>query len=161
MPESLTAQQPNDNVVFVLPDFDPLTGYLPTGVHAASWQEIRPRFGTNMHRSQLVDGLERALRRLADAGCQSVLIDGSFVSAKPLPNDYDVAWYPTGVDPDRVDNVLLDMSNRRAAMKAKYGGEFFSASKQAAPGTCFRDFFQTDREGLAKGVVEVDLGTLG
>ncbi len=113
-----------------------------------------------MHRSRLLDGLERALRNLAGVGCQSVVLDGSFVSTKPLPNDYDVAWDPTGVDPDDLDPVLLDMTNSRAAMKTKYAGELFPASAQAAPGTCFRDFFQTDRDGIAKGVIEVDLGTL-
>ena len=77
-----------------------------------------------------------------------------------MPNDYDVAWDPTGVDPDRLDPVLLDMTNSRGAMKAKYGGEFFPASAQAAPGIRFRDFFQTDRDGIAKGVVEVDPGAM-
>ena len=145
----------------MLPDFDLLTGYLPLGVHAATWSEVLRRFGTNVHRSRLLEGLERALRNLAAAGCRSALIDGSFVSAKPLPNDYDVAWDPTSVDPDRLDPALLDMTNSRGAMKAKYGGEFFPASAQAAPGICFRDFFQTDRDGIAKGVVEVDPGAMG
>ena len=144
----------------MLPGFDPLTGYLPPGVHPAAWNEIRPRFGTNMYRNRLVDGLKRALRNLAGAGCRSVLLDGSFVSTTPLPNDYDVAWDPAGVDPDELDPVLLDMKNKRAAMKAKYGGEFFPASAQAAPGSRFREFFQTDRDGIAKGVAKIDLGTL-
>ena len=144
----------------MLPAFDPLTGYLPPGVHPATWSEIRSRFGTNMHRSRLVDGLERALRNLTEAGCRRVLVDGSFVSTKPLPNDYDAAWDPTGVDLDHLDPVLLDFANSRAAMKAKYGGELFPASAEAVPGIRFRDFFQSDRDGLAKGVVEVDLGPL-
>lgn len=48
--------------------------------------------------------------------------------------DYDAAWEMLGVDPYRLDPVLLDFSNSRAAMKAKYGGEFFPASFEAAPG---------------------------
>ena len=144
----------------MLPDFDPTTGHLPPGVHPAPWSQIRLRFGTNIHRNRLLDGLQRALHHLAQAGCRSVLLDGSFVSNKPLPNDYDVAWDPAGVDPDQLDPVLLNMTNQRAAMKITYGGEFFPASARAAPGVCFRDFFQTDRNGTAKGVVEIDLGTL-
>ena len=48
----------------------------------------------------------------------------------------------------------------RAAMKAKYGGELFPASSSAAPGVAFRDFFRTDRDGIEKGVVLIDLGSL-
>ena len=89
-----------------------------------------------------------------------MLLDGSFVSAKPLPNDYDGAWETVGVDPDRLDRVLLDFSNGRAAMKSKYLGDLFPASAFAAPGVLYRDFFRTDRNGLEKGVVLIDLGTL-
>ena len=144
----------------MIPDFDPVTGYLPPGVHPAAWPEIRPTFGTNLHRNRLLDGMERAFRNLADAGCRNALLDGSFVSTTPWPNDYDVAWDPVGVDPAFLDPVLLDMKNRRAAMKAKYGGEFFPALAIAAPGIRFREFFQSDRDGVAKGIVEINLGTL-
>ena len=56
--------------------------------------------------------------------------------------------------------VLLDFSNRRAAMKAKYLGDLFPASAFAAPGVLYRDFFRTDRNGVEKGVVLIDLGSL-
>ena len=62
--------------------------------------------------------------------------------------------------PDRLDPVLLDFSNRRAAMKAKYLGDLFPASAFAAPGVLYRDFFRTDRNGVEKGVVLIDLGSL-
>ena len=87
-------------------------------------------------------------------------LDGSFVTAKVLPGDYDGAWEPAGVDPARLDPVLLDFTNRRAAMKAKYLGDLFPASFEAAPGMVYRDFFKTDRNGVEKGVVLVDLGSL-
>jgi hypothetical protein len=89
-----------------------------------------------------------------------MLLDGSFVSSKPLPDDYDGAWDTQGVDPFKLDPVLLDFSNSRAAMKTKYGGELFPATAIAAPGVLFRDFFLTDRNGVAKGVVQIDLGSL-
>ena len=77
-----------------------------------------------------------ASRNLAAAGCGELLLDGSFVTAKSLPGDYDDAGETVGVDPDRVDPVLLDFSNRRTAMKAKYLGDLFPATAMAAPG-CF------------------------
>ena len=85
---------------------------------------------------------------------------GSFVSAKPLPNDYDGTWETVGVDPGQLDPVLLDFSNRRAAMKSKYLGELFPETFSAQPSVLFRDFFQSDRDGVPKGVVQIDLGSL-
>lgn len=143
----------------ILP-FDSSTGYLPPGIHEAAWTLVLTEFGTNAHRLTLLNGLLEALRNLAGAGCRWVLLDGSFVTQKALPNDYDGAWETIGVDPTRLDPVLLDFSNGRAAMKARYGGELFPASAIAAAGVLFRDFFQKDRSGVRKGIVQIDLGSL-
>jgi hypothetical protein len=156
----LTGNQHNNIVVLMIPTVDPATGYLPPGLHAAPWKEIPPAFGVNSHRAGLVKGLLLALFNLAGAGCQIVLLDGSFISGKPLPQDYDATWEPRGVDPTLLDPVLLDFSRGRAAMKAKYGGEFFPASGVAAPGVLYREFFQKDRSGVAKGILQIDLGSL-
>ena len=139
---------------------DPITGYLPPGVHDVGWCDVAGRFDGNSHRARLMGGLLAACRNLAAAGCGELLLDGSFVSANALPGDYDAAWETAGVDPGRLDPVLLDFSNRRAAMKAKYLGDLFPASALAAPGVLYRDFFRTDRNGVEKGVVLIDLGSL-
>jgi uncharacterized protein DUF6932 len=144
----------------MLPDADSATGYLPPGTHGAPWSEVVSRFGVNRHRSRLIGGLLAALQNIAGAGCRLVLLDGSFVSLKELPQDYDGAWDTTGVDPNLVDPILLDFSNGRAAMKSKYLGELFPASAAAAPGVLYRDFFRKDRNGVPKGVVQIDLGSL-
>ena len=144
----------------MLPDADSTTGYLTPGVHDAPWSEVAPRISANGHRGRLVGGLLAALQNLAGAGCRSVLLDGSFVSQKDLPEDYDGAWDTQGVDPYRLDPVLLDFSNGRAAMKSKYLGELFPATAAAAPGVLYRDFFMKDRSGVPKGVVNIDLGSL-
>jgi hypothetical protein len=136
------------------------TGYLPPGVHQAPWGEIAPRFSGNGHRLRLIGGLLAALQNLAGAGCRSVLLDGSFVSEKELPEDYDGAWDTLGVQPTLLDPVLLDFSNGRAAMKSKYLGELFPATAAAAPGVLYRDFFMKDRNGVPKGNVQIDLGSL-
>ena len=144
----------------MLPNADSSTGYLPPGVHDAPWHEVASRFSANGHRLRLVGGLLAALQNLAGAGCRSVLLDGSFVSQKDLPEDYDGAWNTQGVDPYRLDPVLLDFSNARAAMKSKYLGELFPATATAAPGILYRDFFMKDRNGVPKRVVNIDLGSL-
>lgn len=144
----------------MIPALDASTGYLPPGVHNASWDEVAERFVGNSHRVELLRGLLEALQNLRAAGCQSVLLDGSFVSAKPLPSDYDGAWDVRGVDPHLLNPVLLDFGNKRAAMKARFKGELFPAHINAAPGVTYREFFQRDRNGVPKGVIEIDLRSL-
>ena len=68
---------------------------------------------------------------------------------------YDMA----GVDPVKLDPVLLKFENRRAAQKAKFGGELFPAHFRAdALGRTYLDFFQTDKTtGALKGIIAIDL----
>ncbi|MDO8689837.1 MAG: hypothetical protein Q7R39_07470 [Dehalococcoidia bacterium] len=84
------------------------------------------------------------------------------MTAKELPADFAGCWDAAGVDPQSLAPVLLDFRNRRAAQKAKYGGELFPADLDADPhGRRFFEFFQTDRDtGEPKGIVALDLGGL-
>ncbi len=141
-------------------EIDPDTGYLPPGAHQVTWPEMVALCGQNGHRRRMIDGLRLALLNLKAAGCREVLLDGSFVSSKELPNDYDGAWEPAGVDPTLIDATLLTFNDGRRAMKAKYQGELFPASATAAAGVLYRDFFQSDRNGTAKGVLLIDLGSV-
>jgi Family of unknown function (DUF6932) len=145
-----------------IPDFDVATGNLPPGIHVATWEEVEAAFGSSARRQRLLAGLLRAMQALRAAGCTRAYIDGSFVTAKDAPGDFDACWEAQGVDPNTLDPVLLDFSNRRAAQKAKYGGELFIANQAAVPaGTAFLDFFQRDKStGDAKGIVAIDLGNL-
>ena len=127
-------------VVIMMPKPDLDTGCLLPGVHEASWDEAVSRFGGISHRERLLDGLQRACRGLAAAGRGDVLPDGSFVTTKAMPGDYDAAWGTKGVNPDLLDPVLLDMKHPRAAMKAKFLGDLFPDSASAASGVLFRDF---------------------
>lgn len=105
-------------------------------------------------------GLNRALSLLREAGCITVYIDGSFVTSKNLPNDYDCCWEPAGVYTELLDKTFLDSSPLgRAIQKMKFGGEFFiSSTLEGASRKPFLDFFQTDIEtGLRKGIVAIDL----
>ena len=143
----------------MLPDFNQ-SGLLPEGVHWSSWDEIRGRFGQTPRRQQLLGGLRIALEHLKVAGCHTVYLNGSFVTDKRDPGDFDACWEEAGVDPDLLDPVLLTFDEGRAAQKAKYGGELFPATSLAdGEGTSFVEFFQIDREtGARKGIVAIDLG---
>jgi hypothetical protein len=142
----------------MIPPFDPVTGYLPPGEHEATWQEIVERFGTTGWRRELLRGLQLALESLAKAGCQRAYIDGSFVTSAERPNDFDGCWDTDGVDFDLLDETLLMFENRRAAQKAKFGGELFLSDTLAdGDGRLFLEFFQQDRDGIPKGIVVIDL----
>ena len=137
-------------------------GLLPPGIHWATWGEIVERFGSSPWRQQLLAGLRRALENLRDAGCRIVYINGSFVTSRDAPGDFDACWDEQGVDPDALDPVLLTFDPGRATQKAKYLGELFPATALAATeGLSFLDFFQTDKDtGERKGIIAIDLGGL-
>ena len=142
----------------VIPQFDS-DGLLPPGIQWATWHEIADRFGGNPWRLRLIDGLRDALESLKTAGCRLAYINGSFVTSKPVPNDYDACWEEDGVDPMVLDPVLLTFDPGRATQRAKYMGELFPASYIAdANGVSYIEFFQADRENQRqKGIIAINL----
>lgn len=143
----------------MIPDFVNVSGsapwpVLPPGVHDASLEEAAARFATTPHRTWLFGGFTRAEEELRRAGCSTIFLDGSFITAKPHPDDFDGLWDLAGVDPTRLDPVLLDFDNLRAAQKAKYFGEMFLIQLPHQPGLL--PFFQNEKfSGAPKGIVRI------
>lgn len=143
----------------MLPGFD-ASGNLPPGIHPATWADVKAHFGWNVHRQQLLFGLQRGLVALHDAACRRVYLDGSFVTAKERPGDFDACYEIEGMTFDRMDRVFLHLENGRAAQKLKYGGEFFPSHFGADGVRPFLEFFQIDKEtGQPKGIVAVTPGS--
>jgi hypothetical protein len=146
----------------VIPPFETDPGedgrhQLPPGIHVATWPGLVERFGNNERRREIVAGLLRALQALKAAGCRRAYIDGSFVTSKDEPGDFDGCWDHAGVDFDVLDPVLLDFEGHREAQKAKFDGEMFIAD---APGSQFLEFFQIDRDGRPKGIIQINLADI-
>lgn len=122
------------------------------------------RFGQTEWRAGLLRGLHAALVPLRAAGCRTVYLDGSFVTAKERPGDYDGCWDAKGVDFDLLEQIapaLLTFDAGRATQKARYGGELFVVDWQADEiGTLFGEFFKSDRDGNPKGIVVIELKDL-
>ncbi len=135
----------------LIPPFD-VRGNLPPGVHRARWEEILDTFGGNAWRRDLLDSVERVARELRRAGCRYVWLDGSFVTDKEFPGDFDLCYDVATTDLDVLDPTVLD----RATAKEMYGGDILPTH----PSLPLIDFFQTDRDGHSKGIVEIDLGSL-
>lgn len=146
----------------MLPAFD-ADGNLPPGVHECTWEEFERRFGWTPSRQRLLTGLKAALDSLKAARCTRVFVDGSFVTAKEEPADFDACWDTSGVDPGRVDPVLLTFDPGRQAQKIKYQGEMFPAQfvADSISGKTFMEFFQIDKgTGNSKGIIALDLRRL-
>lgn len=125
---------------------------LPPGIHRAHLSDIAKSFAYNSRRRTLHEGLVRAVQNLACAGCRRIYVNGSYVTDKPIPGDYDACWDEVGVERHRLDPVFLDFSSLRARQKEKYGGEFFPMSSiaDASGSTFFSIFSSTKRQADRK-----------
>lgn len=143
----------------MIPDFvkiNHLWKVLPPGIHSATLKEIEDKYAINKHRQLLFNGFSRGFDVLHNAGCKVIYLDGSFITEKPMPGDFDVCWDPMGVDTKKLDPVLLDFSNKRKNQKIKYFGEFFPSSAKADKTNTFLEYFQMDTDtGLSKGIILV------
>jgi hypothetical protein len=137
----------------MIPAFDEESGYLPPGVHRATLVEIEKRYSTTPSRKRLFAGFMRLARELQAAGCATVYLDGSFITNKLDPGDYDAVWEYQGMD-NRIDGVLRDGTT--AQIKRKYLGDIFCRMPEIL-GKDHVEFFQSDRTGVPKGIIRVDL----
>ncbi|MBL4898843.1 MAG: hypothetical protein JKX76_04235 [Colwellia sp.] len=144
----------------MIPEFDK-DGNLPAGIHDATLKELIDRFGYNPKRAWLIDGLNLLIENLRKAGCNLIYIDGSFVTNKEIPGDYDLCWSMQAVEPSRIDPLLLEFSpETRNKVEVKYRGDIFPAEiPEGASGKLFVDFFQTDKNtGKDKGIIAINIG---
>jgi hypothetical protein len=146
----------------MIPDLIDINGdwdVLPPGIHDATLEEIQAKYTWNDRRKLLFGGLKKAINALSFAGCKTFYIDGSFVTAKTNPGDYDMCWSPVGVNDQKIDPVLLDFSDRRKNQKLIFKGESFPSSINAdANGNTFLDYFQKDKiTGKTKGIIRLQL----
>lgn len=137
----------------MIPPFND-SGYLPAGVHWATWEEFSSRFKFSTKRVQLLAGLSKAIGVLKIAGCRLIYVDGSFVTSKELPNDYDACWDITNVDPMLLDSTFLKFDPlSRPALRKRFLGDLFPAQFSEAGGKEFLTFFQSDTQGNEKGII--------
>lgn len=142
----------------MIPQFN-ADGLLPAGIHDATWQDFETRFGTTEHRNDLIVHLRMLIDHLHKVGCKRIYIDGSFVTNKAVPNDYDACWDIEGVKIEKLDPVLLQFDEAgKDEMQRKYKGDIRLAKCQPVERDCtYLKFFQIDRNGNAKGIVALDI----
>ncbi|MAT45331.1 MAG: hypothetical protein CL609_23630 [Anaerolineaceae bacterium] len=139
-------------------DIGALWKVLPEGIHDATINEIHERFATNKRRKELFACLKRALKDLKFAGCMTVYLDGSFITEKKNPGDYDCCWDVAGVDDKKIKPIFLDFKDERKNQKSEYRGEFFPSHFPADGQHNFLEFFQIDKDtGHKKGIIRINL----
>ena len=139
-------------------------GFLPVGVHDCTLEEVKARFRsfqTTNRRPQLFAKLEAFLKEVRAAGIvQSVLVDGSFVTTKPEPNDIDLIFvlapghnFSADLSPTEY-NVL---SKRR--VYRQHGFDLLVACADSEEYRRYLRFFQQIRfaPGHAKGILRIAL----
>lgn len=130
---------------------------LPPGIHDATLDEVEQAFATDDWRRLLFLGLKNVLKVLQTAGCRCVYLDGSFVSGKRRPGDFDLCWKVEGVRARDLPPEFVQVKHPgRARLKEAYGGDVFPAFVPLAGS--FVEYFQQDKTtGLRKGILEIDL----
>ena len=134
-------------------------GLLPPGLHRASLDAIADRFGTGAGaREELTARLQRLVGLARHVQARRLLVDGSFVTSKPEPNDLDVVvWLDLGYlhmldEEDATAQTLEWMIVTRSP------DDVFAVYNESGWNQ-WVDFFSQVRgnETQRKGVVEVEL----
>lgn len=144
-----------------LPDLG-ADGFLPPGIHAAAFAEVRTRFGVGSENRERQIEL---LRRIVEAAksyptIKRILIWGSFVTAKRTPNDLD---YSVIVSVGH-DLTQIDSEHRRFFLPID-AWQFYGADKgflmiRDYPLEIYverMDFLLQTRRGERRGIIEISV----
>lgn len=84
--------------------------------------------------------------------CSKIYLNGSFITSKPEPNDYDLVWEPTGILPTK---ELKEFLHQREYRKEKHLGDIIV--RYPEPPFHFDHFlqWQIDKDGNAKGIIRI------
>jgi hypothetical protein len=146
-----------------IPDLNE-NGLLPEGIHEASLEEVRERFGRFQRtdrRPSLFTKLSTYLAEVRASGLVvAVIVDGSFVTAKDEPSDIDLILV---LRPDHDDRAELRPFQYNAlekhVVRRRFRFDVVSAREGTAEYEKSLNFFQRvrDRSDLRKGVLKAIL----
>lgn len=140
-------------------------GWLPEGHHGATWEEVALRFAgePESKRSLVLAGLLRWRAAALEKGMAGlVILDGSFVSSKETPGDFDLVFlYDEATEALlRKDPEARKLTDYQACRALGLLGDIFAlpaSLQRVSPLPGGLDMFDFDRRGRPKGVIEVSL----
>ena len=133
-------------------------GYLPTGAHLATEEEVFTRFASSSARWQwLGERLREVLTTAKATGkLQRLILWRSFVTAKPSPNDLDLFLILADFDPAQAPEpvrLLFDYPQARIRFHADV---FWTTAAMPAETLALRlDTYQIGKDFQRRGIVEV------
>jgi hypothetical protein len=147
----------------MLPDYDD-KGDLPAGIHPATLADVEQRFGrftVSDRRVSLFAKLNQVVELAKASGiAERIIIAGSFVTAKLEPNDVDlVIVLAPEVEFGALTPSQYAVADRDALRRVLRGGgcDVIVARAGTKPLQAAIEFFQTNRNNKAVGVVELRL----
>lgn len=140
------------------PEFND-NGDLPVGIHQAALAEVVEHFGqSNFQRRIVAQRLVRIYDLAQSTGqVARFIVYGSFVTAKPFPNDVDIFMLMEDTfDLDQWSDEVAVIFDHMACQNYE-GASVFWVRKMAAIGgeQAAIEFWQTKRDDTNRGIVEV------
>jgi hypothetical protein len=139
-------------------------GFLPAGVWDCTMAEIQRRFGSFQktdRRVQLFEKLESFIGEARQTGMiKAIIVNGSFISAKPDPNDIDlILVLEKGHDFEKELRPMDYNVLSRKRVRRRYGFDMFVDEEDSDFYEEDVRFFQKVRggSGLTKGVLRIVL----
>ena len=143
--ESMDMIRPNDAIIF------------KPGIHKYSMHEVERMFAYNDIRDKHFEGFMKWARELKEAGCKTVYLDGSFITRRKDPHDFDACWEPFVPKTRPKAQSLLDESiDGNLARKKEFGGDIFPRFT-AKYGDRVEKWQYDERTRRVKGIIEIDL----
>jgi hypothetical protein len=141
-----------------IPEFTD-SGDLPLGVHPATLAEVIARFGRGT--TERFD-VGRRLARIhglaaSTGGVRRFVVFGSFVTAKPAPNDVDVfLLMEDAFAVGKIEAAVLAVFDHQAAQERLGASVFWLRRLAALDGEkATVEYWQVTREGGRRGIVEI------
>ena len=144
----------------MLPDFTE-QGLLPPGIHRATFEEFENhfvRFDMSDQRFRLFEKLRELYDEAKRSGfVKRFLVGGSFVTAKPEPNDFDcILVLDPSIEWQELPPMEYNLVSRRMARRV-FGGDIFPVVEDSFHYHEYLQLFQSVRGGGHKGIVEIEL----
>lgn len=134
-------------------------GFLPPGVHTATLVEFEERFVSSTSSARRRELFQRLKEVILDAWRTSfvlhVYVAGSFVTAKPDPNDFDClivtdsTTWDAEVRPFEYNLLSVHAARRR------FRGDVVSVVEGSPRHQRYWEFFRCHRSGQSIGIVEI------
>ena len=135
-------------------------GELPEGIHPATIDEVIAQFGSRTEQRIIVTEHLKRIYQLAKATghLQQLLIFGSYITAKPKPNDIDVVI----IFDDNFDMAACSEDVKKLLNHQQAATEFGASVFWIRPSLLFLETidefiagWQVKRDGTRRGIIEV------